>query len=423
VAAAWLAAAWALAPQAGAAAGRPRGARAQLKAHATRYYVIYTDLDANSTREAVARMTAMAEEYHRRTRGFAGVIRKRMGFYLFSKEKDYYDAGATRGSAGIYDAGRGVLLAVANYGTSDRLWHVVQHEGFHQFIDKVIGGDLPIWVNEGMAEYFAHGVWTGDGFVTGVIPPYRLKRLQGHIRADRIVPFAEMLTMTHKDWSEDVRDYHGPNGKGARAGKAAQASGVSAPAGAGAEEHTAAQARVNYDQAWSMVHFLVQAENGKYRKAFSAMIKDVSRKRDWKASFEDRFGPNIEAFEKRYRDWWLARGPNPTEDLYIQAVVQTMTSFLARATAQGQKFASADALLREARRGHLKHHKDQWLPPRLLENTLLYARKWRRGWALDNTPKRPRLLLQWGATKTFTGTFSTSRGKARDVKVTVTGAG
>ena len=52
-----------------------------------------------------------------------------------------------------------------------RTWHTVQHEGFHQFAHVVIRGDLPIWVNEGLAEYFGEAVFTGDGFVSGVIPP------------------------------------------------------------------------------------------------------------------------------------------------------------------------------------------------------------------------------------------------------------
>ena len=32
-----------------------------------------------------------------------------------------------------------------------RTWHVVQHEGFHQFVFAVIRGEIPTWVNEGLA--------------------------------------------------------------------------------------------------------------------------------------------------------------------------------------------------------------------------------------------------------------------------------
>jgi hypothetical protein len=46
------------------------------------------------------------------------------------------------------------LMAYVPAGASALGWHVVQHEGFHQFVAQVIRGDMPIWANEGLAEYF-----------------------------------------------------------------------------------------------------------------------------------------------------------------------------------------------------------------------------------------------------------------------------
>jgi len=398
---------WALvlAPVNGASETTPPG----LKSYPGRYYTIYTDLDANAAREAEARMTAMAEEYHRRTRGFAGAIRKRLPFYLFRKAEDYYQAGGTPGSAGIYHPKKEVLMALADTGTDDQLWHVIQHEGFHQFVDKVVGGRIPIWVNEGLAEYFGQGVWTGDGFVTGVIPPHRLKALQAYIRAGELLPFAKMISITRKQWSNAL----------------GQASRPRSPADADARANDpnakANRAQIHYDQAWSMVHFLVHAANGRYRKAFSAMISDISRGRTPGAAFRTRLGRNVQAFEKRYKDWWLAQPENPTAGLYIQAVVQTLTSFLARAVSQGQTFADPEDFFRQARRGRLKSHSDQWLPGSLLDRTLLYARPWKRGWRLDAAETLPRLVLAWPNGKTYTGTFTHRGGKAYGVRVTVTG--
>ena len=74
---------------------------ADLKQYETRYYTIYTDLAPDVEREAAARMTRMAEEYHDRTRSFAGVIRHKFPFYLFRNEADYHAAGGMPGSAGV----------------------------------------------------------------------------------------------------------------------------------------------------------------------------------------------------------------------------------------------------------------------------------------------------------------------------------
>ena len=366
----------------GAAPAKPAASTqpaAKLKTYQTRYYTIHTDLDPEAVREAAARMTAMAEEYHRRTEGFAGTIRQRLPFHLFSNAKDYYAAGGRRGTAGAYNGKE--LMAVASRKDPDRVWQVVQHEAFHQFAHKVIRGRLPIWVNEGLAEYFGQGIWTGDNFVTGLVPPERLKRLKAHIDAGRILPFLKMLPMSHKEWNSVL------SGR-------------------------------NYDQAWSMIHFLVHADRGRYRPALEAFVTDISRGQPYKQSFLNRFGRDVEAFENRYRQWWAWLPPDPTADRYVLATVQTLCSFLARANAQGQTFADAEAFFQAVEAGALKTHPSQWLPPRLLERALESASKL-GGWSLAGTAQRPALVLAQPGGLTFTGTFTIRDGLVEDVRVQI----
>jgi hypothetical protein len=161
-------------------------APADMPSYDSPYYVIYSDLDTDTVREAAIRVTAMAEEYHQRTAGFAGTIKKKLPFYLFSKSEDYYKAGGLIGSTGMFTGQK--LMAISAPGRGERNWHVVQHEGFHQFVQAVIGGNMPIWINEGLAEYFGEAVFTGDGFVTGLVPPDRLARLQKAIRDNKTRP-------------------------------------------------------------------------------------------------------------------------------------------------------------------------------------------------------------------------------------------
>ena len=123
-----------------------------LTTYETPYYFMHTDLSGEAALEAAARMTKMAEEYHARTRDFSGDIREKLDFYLFKNPDDYMAAGGKPGSAGFFAGDR--LLAIASNDIDGETWHVVQHEGFHQFAHAVIGGELPIWVNEGLADYF-----------------------------------------------------------------------------------------------------------------------------------------------------------------------------------------------------------------------------------------------------------------------------
>ncbi len=233
------------------------------------YYVIHTDLSIEQSREAFARMTAMAEVYHARTRDFAGEITKKLPFYLLSNKELYYKAGGMPNTAGLFTGDR--LMALAR---EDRhFWPTVQHEGFHQFARYVIRGNLPTWINEGLAEYFEAGLWTGDGFVTGIIRNWKLKRLQELIRQNKLLPFEKMMSLSHAKWNRTL---------------------IASSETGGA----------NYIQAWSMVHFLVHGDNGRYREAFGYHIKDLSRGMDWKKSFANRFGNDIEGFQNRYLLWW-----------------------------------------------------------------------------------------------------------------------
>ncbi|HUU42139.1 MAG TPA: DUF1570 domain-containing protein [Planctomycetota bacterium] len=354
-----------------------RAASAELREYPSRYYVIYTDHDEATVKEAQARLTAMAEEYHRRTKDYAGTIRTRLPFYLFSRIEDYHAAGGV--GAGIY-AGR-LLMAHLPKGGSSRVWHVVQHEGFHQFAAKVIRGGLPVWVNEGLAEYFGEGVWTGDNFVTGMIPGDRLARVQALIRAGKIKPFMTMLMLSHMEWRNEL-------------------------------------SMVNYDQAWSMVHFLVHAEDGKYRKAFDAFILDMSKGVDWPDAFLKRFGRDVEAFQKKYSDWWLSLPADAGSERRTLAVVQTLTSFLARAHAEGQTFETVDAFFEAARADRLRIPEKHWLPPALLAENLNLARRLAT-WSLENSPAGPRLVLKLADGDIFTGTLKVLGDKGFKVDVEV----
>ncbi len=355
----------------------PARAGGQLKAYETRYYHIYTDLDLTGAREAAVRMTAMAEEYHRRTKGFGGKIRKKLPFYLFRDRLTYYKAGGPIGSAGVYKGDQ--LMALAGDENDERTWHTVQHEGFHQFVDHVIGGKIPVWVNEGMAEYFGEAVYTGDAFVVGVVPPRRLERLKSGIQDKELKPFRQMMQLSHEQWLVDL-------------------SGT------------------NYDQAWSMVHFLVHGHDARYVNAFSSFISDIGNRRmRYENAWVRNFGRDIEGFEKRYVEHWLAQPDEPTRDLYDKAVVATLTSFLARAVDQKMKFETAEEFFAAAEGGKIRPTLQNYLPPALLKRDLPAARKLGK-WSLESPRRGVQVLRCVRADgQTFEGGFRLRRGRVQEV--------
>ena len=359
----------------------------KLPRYETKYYVLYTDLDKDMVREAAARITSMAEEYHKRTKGFAGVIRKRFPLYLYKNVADYMNhPDAIPGSAGIY-TGRSLVTIAPRAGGS---WRVVQHEGFHQFAHKMIRGRLPVWLNEGLAEYFGEGIWTGDRLVVGVINPGRLARVQTYVKNRQLLKMQQMLTMPHREWN----------------------SGLSMR---------------NYDQAWSMVHFLVHAEEGRYQKALSAHIRDLSRGRSSVKSWVARFGRNVTAFQARYAKWLLALDRNPSADLYARITVRTLTGFLARARYAGKHFndfgqfckAAGDGTFDAVFKDIAKRNVRLWLPTSLLHTALTAAGN-RGHWSLVNRKgAMPQVKFTRPDGTVFTGIFTVQHGKPPVVKVIV----
>ena len=317
----------------GAAAGGAPADAAGLKTVQTPYYTMYTDLEPEAVQEATLRMTRMAEEYNDRTKGFAGSVNKRLPFYLFQTPEEYYRRGGLPGSAGVYmrrgDDRR--LMAIAGEKTTDGTWHVIQHEGFHQFADATIG-ELPTWINEGMAEYFGEAIWTGDGFVAGVIPPRRLATIQQKIKEKEFRPLKEMMQVTLAEWNSRL-------------------------------------AIDNYHQAWAMTHFLAHGDDGAYQGAFVNFMKAIGKRVPWQKAWDQYFG-SADGFEVKWAAWWLKQPANPTADTYSKATLSTLTSYIARAYAQKQNFTTLDGFLKAVEQKEFKIEGDYWLPPALLERAI-----------------------------------------------------
>jgi len=333
------------------ACAAPALAQVKLKTYESKYYIIHTDLDPDTVRDATLRITAMAKEYDLRTRVFGGKITYKLPFYLFAHRLDYYAAGGPIGSIGVFRIDK--LMAVVGESPVDFSWHVVQHEGFHQFVHMVIGGHIPIWINEGLAEYFGEAVFDGDGYATGLIPPERLKRLKKKITDGTLRPLSKMMQIDRHEWNRTM-------------------------------------STDDYDLAWSMVQFLAHGENGKYERTFNAFLRDVGRTGAYEKAWEQNFGRGTQVFEQMWRKYWLSLPDDPTEKKYAEATVKTLTAFLARAISQEQSFHSVDEFFKEAKAGTLLSHPGDWLPPSLLTSALVRAEKM-GNWSLraKGPPGRP----------------------------------
>ena len=249
------------------------------------FYRIHSDLAPERTADYAKRLDAMYSEYARRLADFDVPSGEKFAVHLFRRQADYRTFTGNRfpNSSGMFIP---ALRALAGFEESQGpggLRKTLQHEAFHQFAYETISKDLPIWLDEGLAQVFEEGVWTGDRFLLGQVPPARIQELLADAKAKKFTPFAEFLSMSRDTFQQRMSD---PK-----------------------------QARSQYTQAWAMTHFLVFATNPdgtpRFRARLIAWLRDLHNAQPTDTSFTTHFGANIAGFEQRFGEWMKALKPTP----------------------------------------------------------------------------------------------------------------
>ncbi len=307
------------------------------------FYVFHTDVGLKTLRQIWLRMNFVAEAYQQRLHAiFGGAVTQKLPFYIFKNSHEYYSDGGMPGSAGVFEynyTGQW-LMAIGGRHMTHQRWHIIQHEGFHQFTFAFIHRFLPAWANEGTAEFFGEGLFTGSSFVTGWIPPYREARIKYEIKHNKFKTIHAIREMSYRRWNDALMG-------------------------------------TNYDEAWSMIYFLAYANHGRYAVPFTQYLRLYREGLDAQTAWERIFGNNDLAFQRLYVKYWLNMPPNATAELYAGVQTEALTNFLARACILKQRFDSAQSFLSAARNGTLKvyHFPNRlWLPPNLLKHALRESR-------------------------------------------------
>jgi hypothetical protein len=265
----------------------PRGG----KVPQSRHYSIRSDLPAAQTKEYADHLDTMYDEYFRRLVKQAGLRQRSPEYpnvFMFASQQDYLDT--LRTNFGINGTGSGGMFFIGPRGAGLAFWveklpkqrvgHVIQHEGFHQFANAFFGNDLPPWLNEGLAEFFGESVVEGKSVVIGQASPEVVTQVRTAVEKDKYLPFMDLLQMDSARWNGNVQS---------------------------------GNARLQYMQSWSMVHFLVYGENGKYEPYFSTMLKLLNAGTKpfdaWKKAFSLDTETEVLQFESRWKDYARAAKP------------------------------------------------------------------------------------------------------------------
>ena len=250
----------------------------------TAHYNLQCDVSAAFTKEVAMHLEAIYREYYRRLRDFGGKIAERFEVHIYQKKEDYLKLVGPNlaGTAGIYIPRKKLLAAYVGPMTYEEVLRTVYHEGFHQFTDAFLGGIqlMRPWVSEGMAQLFEDATWANRKFEIGEIPSYRLHVLNNVRKADKWIRLRDLVEMDHREWGANV-----------------QTDRMLAMAG--------------YQESWSVVHFLVYANRGKYRKALINYLRYLNKGEAALAAFRKAFGTNMSGFESKWMAYVKSLKPSP----------------------------------------------------------------------------------------------------------------
>ncbi len=281
-------------PPPGVAPGQPTAtapgqdwwARAPL--YRSNYYNIKTDLEPAEAKVMAEHMDATFGAYW----GLFSRLPVRLqrpatlDLYMFANQQDYVNVLAGRfhddatGSWGkCITAGKSIsLVGWKGHHSLEDFKRLFQHEGFHQLSSHLFSG-TPLWAEEGMAELFERGVAVGSQLVVGDFPPRDKAVLVRAIEAAQIIPFEQFLAITPQQWDTRVRT---------------------------------GDAQLQYLQAWSLIHFLVFAEEGKFETSYLNFLVQLNRRVPWQRAFVASFGvPDVKALEAQWSQY--VRAAHPTD--------------------------------------------------------------------------------------------------------------
>jgi hypothetical protein len=304
-----------------------------LRSFESRHYDIRTDLDPEFAQDLTRRLDAMYDEYLRRFTDFSPPPGSpKLSAYLIARRADYLRVTDARlgNSAGVFIPDRNLLAAYLQDQGREQVRSVLQHEAFHQFAHTAISPDLPIWLNEGIAELFEAGIWTGDSFIINQVPPYRVRQLADDLNNGRLEPLSKLFAITHEQWFQAIRQ--DPE----RAGSL-------------------------YNQSWAVIHWLINGDDdpritgGRRVANRDRLVAYLKSRRDGiehEQAWSQAFPQSPQVMQRKFEAW--AKQLQPTPEAALIERQQVLGDMLISFHTAGQTPATVADFQRLAGRSNIR---------------------------------------------------------------------
>jgi len=259
-----------------------------LKTYQSRHYLIHTSLKPEEVRAFGKHMDTVFVQFQDRFREFQSRSIPQMPLYLLRTENEYQkfmrsqDINASNTGGMFFYSPKSQGLATWVQGRSrSQAFQVLQHEGFHQFAFNYLGQELPVWMNEGLAQYFEDAIIVGDHMTTGHANARRVAQVQHALENKSQIDFAELIGLSTEDWNNNLRG--DPD-----------------------------KAAMMYAQAWSVTFFLIHGEDERYQPNFARYLQKVSEGQESRLAFREAFGTSdMTPLARRWENFAIKQTPDP----------------------------------------------------------------------------------------------------------------
>ncbi|HJX90520.1 MAG TPA: tetratricopeptide repeat protein [Pyrinomonadaceae bacterium] len=164
---------------------------------------------------------------------------------------------------------------------------------FHEYVhlhlrDNVPGA--PLWLNEGLAEFYSSIQFAGSEAELGVAIPAYVQLLG----SQEMLPLKTLFSIGTNSPHYNERDKSG----------------------------------IFYGESWALVHYLIQGDGGRHQEQFKRFLQSVSRGDATDQTFEDAFGMSLVTAEQKLREY-VRRGEFQAQRLTLGDSAKDYTAYTA----------------------------------------------------------------------------------------------
>ena len=188
---------------------------------------------------------------------------------VFKSDSSYKPFKVNPNLAGYFQPGEDVnyITLTTEKASEDQPFRTIFHEYVHLLVDNTIGASLPLWFNEGLAEYYSTFDITDEN--RKVILGELVTNHVLFLRETKLLPLRTLFAVDYKS------PYYNEGNK----------------------------MNIFYAEAWMLTHYLLQGEKQKRRPQLARFVDLIRSNVTVDQAFQEAFQTSVDVFEKDFRSY------------------------------------------------------------------------------------------------------------------------